>query len=189
MEQTANEQLQIISEAIRSTKNNIGNQRIFYVMWGWLVVISSLAHFGMLKMHYAMPWLPWMILMPIGGILAAILGRRQKQSASYQTYLDRALSLMWISLGIGFIAAVVVSIVLRVSPSIFTLILAGIGTLASGLITKFRPLQLGGIVLLAGGITCAFIPMEWQLLVNAGAIVFGYLLPAYMIKGESNGIA
>lgn len=184
--ETTTEQLEIIAKAINQTKENVHHQRPYYLLWGWLVVVSSGLHFALLEFtDFTMPWLPWMIVMPVGGIVSAILGYKQEKTAAYKTYLDRALSIIWISLGIGFIVAVVACVLKGVSPSIFTLLLAGIGTFASGRIMKFKPLVVGGILLFAGSIACLFLDPSYQLLVNAIAIFLGYIIPATLIKSPN----
>ena len=42
---TTEENLALIAKSIQQTKNNLYEQRFYYLFWGWLVLATSLAHF------------------------------------------------------------------------------------------------------------------------------------------------
>ena len=64
----------------------------------------------------------------------------------YETYLDRFLKYLWIVIGISFINIIFICSFLKVIPTSLILLLAGIGTLITGLTMKFKPLTIGGIL-------------------------------------------
>lgn len=60
--------------------------------------------------------------------------------------------------------------------------MAGGSTYLSGITIKFRPLVYGGIVLWISAIISFMLPGDLQLLISAGGIFLGYLVPGYILK-------
>jgi hypothetical protein len=178
-----NESLDIISDAIQKTKENIKEQSFYYLLWGWLASIAAIMNYIILNFtNFVHHWLPWAILMPLGGIVAMVYSIKNNNKKSYETYLDVFLKYLWISIGVSFILAVFMSLILNISPAIIVLLLAGIGTLISGLVMKFKPLILGGILFFVFSLTSVFVDDSFKLLIFAIAITIGYLTPAYILK-------
>ncbi len=67
-----------------------------------------------------------------------------------------------------------------VTPLVF--LLAGNATFLSGTILKFRPLIWGGIIMWIGAILIFFLSYEHQLIISPAIIVFGYLIPGYLLR-------
>jgi hypothetical protein len=67
-------------------------------------------------------------------------------------------------------------------PFTYTLLVAGIGTLVSGWVMKFRPLIVGGILFLLFAIASVYMADDFKLLAHGIAIVAGYLIPGYLLK-------
>ena len=177
------ENLAIISNAIQNVKANIKGQSFYYLLWGWLVTIASLFQYLVLSFsNYEHSYLPWVILMPLGAIITIIYSRNDRKQTGYETFLDAFLKHLWIIIGISFILVLFISFALKIHPTILTLFLAGIGTSVSGLSIRFRPLIVGGALLFIFSIFSIFFDDSLKLLVNAIAIMMGYLLPAYLLK-------
>lgn len=178
-----NESLDIISDAIQKTKENIKEQSFYYLLWGWLASIAAIMNYIILNFtNFTHHWLPWAILMPLGGIITMVYSIKNNKQKSYETYLDVFLKNLWLSIGVSFILAVFISLILKISPAIIVLLLAGIGTLISGLAMKFKPLILGGILFFVFSLSSVFVDDSFKLLIFAIAIAIGYLTPAYILK-------
>lgn len=177
------ESLDIISDAIQKTKENIKEQNFYYLLWGWFAAIAAIMSYLIMNFTtFKFDFLPWAILMPLGGIITMIYAIRYSKHKSYETYLDGFLKYVWIVVGVSFILVVFTSLILKVNPTIFVLLIAGIGTLISGLIMKFKPLIWGGILFFVFSLTSVFLDDSLRLLIFAIAIITGYLVPAYILK-------
>ena len=177
------ESLDIISDAIQKTKQSIKEQSFYYLLWGWFASIAAIMNYLILNFTtFKYDFLPWAILMPLGGIISMIYSIKYRTHKSYETYLDEFLKYFWIVLGVSFILAVFISLIIKVNPTIFVLLLAGIGTLVSGLIMKFKPLIWGGTLFFVFSLTSIFVDDSLKLLIFAIAIITGYLIPAYILK-------
>jgi len=175
--------LEIIREMIDKAKAQVSDDSKHYLLWGWLVLISSLSHYILLKSSFSMPWLPWVILMPLGGVIAGIMGYRESKTKKVNGHFERIMSYVW---G-GFI--VMMFILLANGPRIswevsYSLLIAmyGLATFISGGILKFKPLVYGGIAAWIISIVSSFCSMEYILLFMALSMVTSYLIPGYMLK-------
>lgn len=177
------ESLKIISKAINQTKENIKEQSFYYIMWGWLISIASFTNYLLLLLtDIKKSYITWLILMPIGWIISIVYSKKREKNMKYETQLDTFLKNLWIVIGVSFIGVIYISYTLKINPTPFTLLLAGIGTLVSGLTMKFKPLSIGGIILLFFSIISLFVGNYETLLINGIAIILGYLIPAYLLK-------
>lgn len=179
------ESLDIISEAIQKTRENMKEQNFYYLLWGWIASIAAILNYIILDFtSFKYHWLPWAILMPLGGLISFLYAKNNNRHKNYETYIDLFLKYLWWVLGVSFILIVFISLMLNISPAILTLLIAGIGTLISGLTMKFKPLVLGGILFFVFSLTSIFVEDSTKLLINAIAIIIGYLIPAYILKRQ-----
>lgn len=183
------ESLNLISEAIHKTKENIKGQSFYYIMWGWIITLASFSHYILASFTgFKMQYLPWLILIPLGWILSIAYGIKSEKVKPYESYFDSFLKYLWVVLGVSFIVAVFVSVSLRINPTTLVLLLAGIGTLVSGLTLKFKPLSIGGVFLFGFAVASLFVDKSLILLIHTIAVVVGYLIPAYLLKNSSDNV-
>ena len=177
------ESLAVIADAIRKTKDNFRENSRFFLLWGWLIAAASVAFF--LLREYAETrffFLPFPILVVVGIVTSVIWYRRLREEAPTETYFGYFFNRMWLVLGISFVLVVFVSLSRGWTPFLYTLVVAGIGTLVSGLAMKFRPLVWGGMLFFAAAIAGVYLPNADLPLLNGVAMVGGYLIPGYLLK-------
>jgi hypothetical protein len=176
------ESLQLILEAITMTKENIKQNSFPFLLWGWLIAIASFSFFFL--HHYtnsSLYFLPFPVLV-IAGVITTIIFYRKNVSNSTISFLSNFLYKMWLVLGISFFAVVFINVSQSHPPFTYTLIIAAIGTLASGLVMKFNPLIIGGILFFVAAIASVFVADEYKVLLHGIAIICGYLIPGYLLK-------
>ena len=71
----------------------------------------------------------------------------------------------------------------QVAPIIY--LLAGNATFLTGMVIKFRPLIWGGIVFLAGVFAYFLMPGAYLEYISPIVIIFGYLIPGYLLKAQN----
>lgn len=175
--------LNIISKAISQTKENIKEQSFYYIMWGWIISVAAFTNYLLITLtDFKHDYLPWLVLIPLGWIISIRYSMKTERTKQYQTYFELFLKYLWIVLGVSFIVSVFISIALKIHPTVFVLLLAGIGTIVSGLTMKFNPLTIGGLLFFVFAIATIFVDKSTILLLNTIAIVTGYLIPAYLLK-------
>ena len=72
--------------------------------------------------------------------------------------------------------------VYRSKPLVFLSLVVGIGTVVSGVVLKFKPLILGGIVLIGFPFYSVLVSESVLLLLYATVIMISYLVPGYALK-------
>ncbi|NNC95730.1 MAG: hypothetical protein HKN92_09225 [Chitinophagales bacterium] len=181
----ANESLRLIAETIQNTKSDVRQNSFYFLLWGWLVAAASLIHYCLLKFSsFEHHYIAWPIMMTLGVIITMVHGYRSSKKNPSESYINFFMKHLWIVIGSSFILMIFICIKLNIHPTPFSLMLAGIGTLISGLTMKYRPFILGGSIFLISAVVAVFLNGMDQLLLNAVAIVLGYLVPAYILKGE-----
>ena len=179
------ESLELIAETIAKTKENFKYQSFYYLIWGWLVAGASLFQYILIKFtEFEMNYLPWPILMSIGAIITIIYSIRLGRVMQTETYLGSFIKHLWIVLGVSFIFMLFISFKLEFWPAPGVLLLAGIGTMVSGLTMKFKPLIFGGIIFAIFSIVTLYFRGPEQLVLNSIAIILGYLIPGYLLKNS-----
>ena len=147
------ESLEVITNAIRKTKDNFKENSSYFMLWGWLIATASLAFF-LLHQYTAFKYyfLPFPVLVTIGIIVTLSWYFKKRSVNQTETYSDYFFNRLWLVLGLGFIAVVFVSVSQKIPPFLYTLVIAAIGTLASGLAMKFKPMIVGGALFFAAAI-------------------------------------
>jgi hypothetical protein len=122
-------------------------------------------------------------ILALGGVVitGVYLTRRIKRSDT-ESYVNYFLIRLWVGAGLCFPLSIFTSIAQGLHPATFALLLAGLGTLVSGLVMGFRPLTGGGTVFLLSSIASVYVSQDNALLLIAGAVVLGYLVPGYLLK-------
>src|SRR5215831_2413853 len=144
---TEQESLDLISSMIRQAKSAISDDGIYYLIWGWAVFIATIANWILIKTHYENYWIPWVILMPLTGIVVGVIGARRKRTARVKTFVNEFMGYLWTSFGISLFMVILFQFKLGIENTYSViLILYGIGTFVSGGVLRFLPLKIGGIV-------------------------------------------
>lgn len=185
---THQQSMKIIQEMIATSKNNLKDNSFFYLLWGWLVLIASLSHFVLLQINYPYAFLPWPILMTLGGIASGIAGYRLGKKSKVMSHVDKMMVYLWYSFLVVILIMIAMAIAQKINWSILNpliISLYGLGTFVSGGVLKFKPLIIGGICCWIIALVAFFVPMDYVLLLTALSVVVAYLVPGYLLKSKS----
>src|ERR1700733_3404942 len=117
------ESLQLITDVIAMTKENIKQNSFPFLLWGWLIAIASFSFFFLQQYtstHFY--FLPFPVLAIIG-VITTIIFYRKNISTSSTSYLSHFLYKMWLVLGIAFFIVVFINVHQLRSPFPYTLII------------------------------------------------------------------
>lgn len=182
------EQLNMISSMISEARKSFSKTSIYFLIWGVVMAAAGLVEFWLTQNAYAYPYISWPIAGLVGGIWAGIVGRKQGMEQQHFTLYDRAIMAIWSSYTITLILVVIAAVLQKQNPGLWIMFLTGLPTMASGILIKFRPLVLGGIVFWVAGLIALFIPANYLALVFAISLFLGYIIPGLMLKkAEENG--
>jgi len=188
---TPEESFSIISKAISNFKMNYRETAKVFLLWGWVLALASFSNFIVLKILYSREAYElmglfsicnWALFILIGFIIMLFMERKINRDKKVFSYLENYFKNLWTVTAASFIIATFLCIKLEINPPPIMLLIAGMATTISGLLIKFRPLLVGGIVFLVFSMASAFVSNEYISLIVFAAIIGGYLVPGYLLK-------
>jgi hypothetical protein len=175
--------LRLIQSMIDKTKAGFSDRSFYFLLWGWLTVISCLLQYFLMEViGYERHYQAWMLMM-VGVIPSIIYSSRQKKKEPVKSYVNESMGVLWTGIGISY--GVLSFIISRIGWEYafpFFILLYGIGTFCSGGIIQFRPLRWGGAVCFVLAIVASFVNYEYQILITAVSVIVSYLIPGYLLK-------
>jgi hypothetical protein len=179
---------QVIESMIQQAKNRFSENGFLYLLWGWTVFICSLGQFILhllhVKQHDAIWALTW-----VAAIIQFVYIIRKKKVEKVKTYADEILSYVWLVFvvlmaWIGFMLGRIFSASQMAYISIFFLILYGMPTILSGVLLRFRPLVVGGMICWVLVFLSLFIPPFYYPLLLTVAVVAAWIIPGYLLRAR-----
>lgn len=183
---SAPESLALIQQMIQSAKQGLSDNSYDLLLWGWLVLAASLSHFALLHTDFAMPWLPWPVLMSVGTVLAFVNGaRRDKRERGVRTAIGDFMVGLWSGFGVLMLMLIGVGVVYSWALA-YPLIIAlyGLSTFATGNALRFRPLVWGGAACWVLATVAFRVEFDAQLLLVAAAVLAAYIVPGHLLKNQ-----
>jgi len=183
-EMSPQESLQIISEMIQKTQDNIRDGSTYFLLWGWLTLFASLAHYILLTQElHEYSWMPWPVLMIFGGLVSAVLGIRESKKTVVRTHIDRSIAYVWRAFGIFLVILLLLMGTVEYTI-IYPLMMCiwAMGTFITGGILRFKPLVIGSMVCWVLAAASFWMSFPQQLLTMAVAITACYLIHGYLLK-------
>lgn len=158
-----------------------------YILRGSLVTVAAASNYVLEQVHFAAPWLPWMVMMPLMGVLLSVQGRRQRRlGLAGTTAADHWMRLLQKSFLLITVASLVAAPFVGwylVHP--LMLGLCGLSTWAAGRVLNFRSLRVGGAVCGLLGLAATAVSADTQLLLIAVAMLTSYVVPGYLLRARS----
>ena len=181
--------LALIQSMINKAKHQFSENGHLYLIWGWVVFFCSIAHFLLLNVfHYEKHYLIWMLTW-VAAIYQSVYLYKKKKLRNVRTYTDDILSFVWIVFVIlMFLFGYLFGSLL--GPDYYKFInpgflaLYGMPTFLSGVILKFKPLQIGAVCCWILSIVSPMVHWDYQLLLLAAGVVAAWIIPGYILKAR-----
>lgn len=181
---TPEQSLQLIQSMINKTKQNMSDNSIYFLVWGWLTFIACTGQFVLKNIfQYEKHYMVWIVII-IGVAFSIYQGRKDKTTIKARTYVDENMKHLWAGMAISFFVLGMILTKLGWGTVIFPffIMLYGLGTFVSGNFIQFRPLIIGGIIAWALAIGSTVVNYDYQMLFGAGAILISFIIPAHMLR-------
>lgn len=178
------ESLELIASMINKAKNRVSETGTLYLLWGWLILFCCIVQFITLHFfHYANGYYVWFStwLLLIYQIFFLAKERKKRKVKSYTGEIN---GFVWIVFFISMMLVIFIGTYLKKYEMInpLLLVLYGMPTFLSGIILKFKALKIGGMCCWALSVLSVFIPVEYQLLLIAAAVIAAWIIPGYILK-------
>ncbi|HND42682.1 MAG TPA: hypothetical protein PKX51_10210, partial [Cyclobacteriaceae bacterium] len=138
--------LDLIASMIQQAKGNVQKSSFYFLLWGWTIVIANLGVYILIKFtDVKNPFIMFAITIPMA-VVAVIYNNRQNKTEVVSTHLDKIHKWLWAGFGLNCALIVFVGkfIGWMVNPMI--VLMCALPTFITGVMLKFRPLMLGGLV-------------------------------------------
>ncbi|HSU28781.1 MAG TPA: hypothetical protein VLJ68_10390 [Chitinophagaceae bacterium] len=179
--------LDLIRTMISKARLDMSDNAFYFLVWGWLTFIACtgqfiLKHIVKWDQHYQVWWIIW-----IGVIFSIWHSVREEKKRKARTYISDSMKWLWIGMGISYFVLSMILSKIGWETSVFPyfIMLYGLGTFVSGNFLQFRPLIIGGIIAWALAIGAVFVEYDYQMLFGAAAILFSYIIPAYLLRSRN----
>ncbi|MEO6949623.1 MAG: hypothetical protein ABI123_08345 [Ginsengibacter sp.] len=178
------ESMELITSMINKAKNRFSENGFLYLLWGWVIFICCLGQFIMLYIFqnenaYYIWYLSWLAV-----VFQIFYLRKTRKYRRAKTYTDEIGRYVWVVFLICITLLVVIMIksgnINSINPVI--LVMYGMPLFLSGIILRFRPLIVGSICCWALSFLSLFTGYNFQLLLVAAAILFGWIIPGYLLQ-------
>lgn len=191
---SGDESLEIIKSMIKTARNEFGENGHLYLIWGYVVLICSVAEFVLLHFfNYANHALVWMLTW-VALIYQIIYLSRNAKKRKVRTYTADTINQIWMVFAVLMILICFIlgfklqgESVQLYAPVI--LCLYGMPTFLTGRILQFQPLITGGVACWVLSVIALFLINDFQILLFGLAVIIAWIIPGYLLKKKYNSIA
>jgi hypothetical protein len=180
------EALLLIEEMINSTKQEVKDNGFYYILWGWLVFIAAITDYVLLVfMDNKQHALVWAILMPLGGLVSVIKGRKDAKKQRVKTYIDEAIKYLSIAFSISLFIICFIMPMTNNSWRVFyptLMVIYAFAVFIFGGLLRYKPLIYGAFMNWALAIVGYFVTYDWQLLLLALAVLCSFVIPGHLLN-------
>lgn len=180
------ESLELIARMIRETQENTARYAAYpLLIWGYATVIMTLSIWalymqtGMWQVHYL-----WFALPVAAGPLTFYFVRKDRKPKT-RNYIDRITSQIWLVFGIVGWALSCLSFTHRIDILFIISLLMGMATTLSGLVSKYKPLSISGIIGTMLAFSLLFIQGMIQLPMFAAIFVVMMIVPGHIMNKQT----
>lgn len=179
------ESLDLIARMIQNTQGRLEQGTgAPMLIWGYTTVVTTIIVWLTVKQtlnyHYNYLW----FLIPVVGSICMFLRKRRPKGV--RTYIDQVVGYIWIVLGVtGFLLSMVsiLSAAWNLPILFIIIIIMGMGSTLTGLVTDFKPMVVGGVLGLIISILHYLIPgYDVKMLTFAFAFVVMYIIPGHILN-------
>jgi hypothetical protein len=188
MEFSYEDGLKTIYSMIASTRNTIGENYRFYLLWGYLVALACSVEYILLQVvHYERHYYVWPVLMGFGMIVTGVLALRRQKAGTHRSFIGNIMSYLWGGWLVSFLLIIYFAVHLNNHIIILplTMVMYGMGVFVSGGVINYRPLIIGGIISWLTALIAFYQPYTLQLLLMTVTVIVSYIIPGHMLRIES----
>ena len=185
-----NQSLRVIREMIEVSRNNLRNDGILFILWGWIFFVAVLSRFFLkvliMTQEIASYVNKLILALLFAGIIISVnyvISRRH----SVRTYTGQVLRYLWG--GIIFLNLYILIYQLGARVNIDMLysqymLMLALGTFVTGGIIRFRPLIYGSISFIVLAQTGIFFHREITILIAAISFLTGLAIPGHILYSK-----
>ena len=186
---TKEDQINLINSTINKARENLRPLSFNLIFWGVVINLMSAFHYffrPIVEFSKYSVVLYWTIIPILGMVYMIRWNIKRGIEKGYETVLDRTIKIIWSVFGFGWIFILISSFLIGKSPVPLILFLLGLLLVMNGLIIKFKPLTIGGVILLIFVFINETNPNINYLIVNMIGVTLGILIPGLFLYRMKN---
>ena len=180
------ESLQLITKMINQARNHYYESGLGALLWGFTNLICFvLVYLRETTSWFRMPFNPF-YLMFITFILQFYFDRKEKKYKQTVTFKDEICQYVWIIFGVSVLILTIAGGFADIGYIVLPLLLLlfGIPTIITGLINKFPPFIIGGIVCWIFCIVALFYKTDFTYLLVAMGAGIAWIIPGFILRAR-----
>src|SRR5205809_578898 len=94
--------LALIQSMIGKTKANLGENRVYFLLWGWVTFAAIVSQFILkVVLHYERHYQVWLVVIPTVIINIIYAARHGRKAPAVRTYIGESMGHLWTGIGIS----------------------------------------------------------------------------------------
>ena len=174
------DQIKIINETINKTRENLKPLSFNLIFWGLFLNVMSIIHYlfpSLIQQTDYSAAIYWVGLPLLGMIYMTRWNIKIRKKQGYETIMSRTIRIIWTVFGFGWLLIALSSIRLEFAVARMILFLLGLVLTMTGMIIKFKPVTIGGMVLFVFVFNVFIDPDQNVLIGNMSCVTLGLLIP------------
>lgn len=183
------EQINIINSTINKARENLRTLSFNLIFWGVNINLMSAFHYffePLVEYSKYSVILYWTVIPLLGMVFTFWWNIKRGIKKGYETVLDRTIKIIWAVFGLGWLIILTSSFITGKSPVPLILFLLALVLVMNGLIIKFKPLTIGGMILFVFVFVLFIDPNINYLIINIIGVTLGMLIPGLFLYRMKN---
>ena len=179
------EQIKLINDTINKTKEQLRPYGFNFIFWGLFLNVMSIIHYlfpSFIQQTDYSATIYWVGLPLLGMIYMTRWNIKIEKKQGYETIMSRTIRFIWTVFGFGWLLIALSSIRLEFAVAPMILFLLGLVLTMTGMIIKFKPVTIGGMVLFVFVFNVFIDPDQNFLIVNMIGVTLGLLIPGILFS-------
>lgn len=179
---TEKESLELISQMIRSTRENMENgSGNLFLIWGYLsTFVALMIYFVWTIMGNPLIFWSWWLIPIIG--YPCLLYQNSKEEKRVKTDIDRIITRIWIVAGVCCVISPIVGLFVRMPILFVEALIVNMVVAMMGLIIRYKLITISGCIGIALSYSLLFVDLQFQILIFAGMFVVLMIIPGHVLN-------
>ena len=183
---SAEQSLQVIQSMIEKAKQDVANNSFYLLLWGWLIFITAILNFILMKFsNFEYPYIVWN-LMWIGAVASIVKGIKDSKKIVAKTFMGETMKYFGISQAILYFGLAFFFgkyDLWTIAFPLYILVYA-VTCFFMGALMQFPLLKMTGLLCLPIMAIAVYVSFDWQLLLMALAILVSYIIPGHVLSAK-----
>ena len=186
---TPEQSLATIEAMISQAKQSFHRMSYYFLLWGVLLILGMATQLVAASSGWSDHGYGMGVVGILGGVMSALHGAREGKRERVQTAMDRVFVWLWAAFIITMLVTMFGAGIAGYStPAASIMVLTGLPTFLTGQMMRFKPLIFGGILFWVLGAACFFVEPVVMATLYIVAMLFGYVVPGYLLKRQEDGL-